>query len=113
MYEEKGMARLARASTGVLGVGLAGLIALAPAEGGGNGNGPSAAGRADLPYAQGQRFATLGDYLAHLQTLGTIGITWYRALPDGRYEAVRRRAPGTPPEILTRQDLLARYGFEE
>ncbi|WP_439139942.1 hypothetical protein [Roseicyclus sp.] len=107
------MGPLARVSTGVLGISLAGLIALAPPEAGGNGGGPAAGGIADLPYAQGQVFDTLDAYLAHLQTLGTLGITWYRALPDGRYEAVRRRAPGTPPTIFTRQELLDRYGFAQ
>lgn len=90
---------------GILGLGLAGLIVLAADRAGGNG------GPAELPFAQGQSFATLDDYLAHLETLGTIGITWYRLVPDGRYERVRRRAPGTPPETFTRQELLDRYGF--
>lgn len=107
------MVRSARVATGVLGISLAGLFALAPPEAGANGGGPMAGGVADLPYAQGQVFDRLDDYLAHLQTLGTIGITWYRALPDGRYEAVRRRAPGTAPEIFTRQELSARFGFSK
>ena len=31
----------------------------------------------------------------------------------GEYEAVRRRAPGTPPTTCTRQELLYRYGFAQ
>jgi hypothetical protein len=96
---------LARVPFGILGLGLAGLLVLAADRAGGNG------GPAELPFAQGQSFASLDDYLAHLQTLGTIGITWYRLLPDGRYEQVRRRPPGSTPLILTRQELLIRYGF--
>ena len=107
------MARAARFPIGIMGIGLVGLVVLSPPEASGNG-GPSATGAVtDLPFAQGQSFETLDAYLAHLETLGTIGITWYRTLPDGRYEAVRRRAPGTPPTIFTRQELLDRYGFAQ
>jgi hypothetical protein len=95
----------ARVPFGILGLGLAGLIVLAAERAGGNG------GPAELPFAQGQSFETLDAYLAHLEGLGTIGITWYRALPDGTYEMVQRRPPGTPPTIFTRQELLARFGF--
>ena len=97
----------ARVPFGILGLGLAGMIVLAAERAGGNG------APTELPFAQGQSFETLDAYLTHLDTLGTIGITWYRALPDGRYEAVRRRAPGTPPTIFTRQELLDRYGFAQ
>lgn len=99
------MAPLARVPVGLLGLGLAGLIVMAADTAGGNG------GPVELPFAQGQSFETLDAYLAHLEQLGTIGITWYQRLADGTYEMVRRRAPGTPPTILTRQELLDRYGF--
>lgn len=101
------MAPSARVPFGLLGLGLAGLMVMAADTAGGNG------GPAELPFAQGQSFITLDDYLAHLESLGAIGITWYRLLPDGRYEQVRRRVPGTPPEVFTRQELLDRYGFAQ
>ena len=97
----------ARVPFGILGLGLSRMIVLATERAGGNG------APTELPFAQGQSCETLDAYLTHLETLGTIGITWYRALPDGRYEAVRRRAPGTPPTIFTRQELLDRYGFAQ
>jgi|LauGreSuBDMM15SN_2_FD.fasta_scaffold469547_1 hypothetical protein len=70
-------------------------------------------GLAELPFSQGQSFATLDAYLAHLERLGTIGITWYQRLPNDTYEMVRRRAPGAKTIIFTRQELLERYGFAE
>lgn len=67
--------------------------------------------RGGLPHARGQSFATLDAYLAHLEELGKIGLPWYRLLEDGRYMRVLRAPPGTVPEILTRAELAARYGF--
>lgn len=66
-----------------------------------------------LPHAQGQSFATLDAYLAHLEKLGEIGISWYERMPDGRYRLIKRRMPGSEPEIYTRQELLDRFGFDE
>ena len=99
------MLSLARVSCGVLGLGLAGLIVLAADRAVGNG------GPAHLPFAQGESFDSLDAYLAHRERLGTIDIPWYRLLPDGTYEVIRRRPPGTPPQIVTRAELLLRYGF--
>lgn len=65
-----------------------------------------------LPHAKGRTFDTLDAYLAHLEELGKIDIAWYRPLPDGRYELIVRRRPGTVPQIYTRQELLDRFGFD-
>jgi hypothetical protein len=94
-----------------LGLGVACALSLlaAPASANGGG-GPD---RSDLPFARGLSFGDLDAYLAHLQTLGTMGIPWYQALPDGRYVLVRRRPPGETPEVFTRQQLLDRFGFDE
>ncbi len=70
-------------------------------------------GPTELPFSQGQTFDTLDAYLAHLEGLGTMGITWYERRPDGTYEMVRRRTPGTPAIILTRRELLERFGYSE
>jgi len=75
------------------------------------GNGLS--GDRDLPHAEGRDFETLDAYLAHLQDLGAYGITWYERRPDGQYQLVRRRPPGEPPEVYSREELLLRFGFEE
>lgn len=64
-----------------------------------------------LPHARGRVFETLDAYLDHLESLGTTGLPWYRRLEDGRYERVLRQPPGTAPEILTRAELAARFGF--
>lgn len=66
-----------------------------------------------LPHAERQSFATLDAYLAHLEKLGEIGISWYERMPDGRYRQIKRRMPGSEPEIYTRQELLDRFGFDE
>lgn len=66
-----------------------------------------------LPHAEGKNFGTLDAYLAHLETLGEIGIAWYERMPDGRYQLIKRRMPGSEPEVFTRQELLDRFGFQE
>lgn len=87
--------------------GIAGGMAIMPGDARANG---AATG---LPHAEGRDFATLDAYLAHLEKLGEIGITWYERMPDGRYQMIRRRQPGSAPEIFTRQELLDRFGFDE
>lgn len=72
----------------------------------------SAPGR-DLPFANGQRFATLDDYLAFLKKAGEYDTPWYREVKPGVgvYERVTRLPPGQRPEVVTRAELLKRYGF--
>lgn len=65
---------------------------------------------ADLPYARGRTFATLDEYLAHLEALGAIDLPWWREIRPGVYErvtSVRNR----PREVATRAELMQRYGF--
>jgi len=64
-----------------------------------------------LPYAHGRDFETLDGYLAFLKSRGTMGIPYYERLADGRYMCVQRLRPGQEPEIVTRDDLAARFGF--
>ena len=95
---------IAYVSVGVLGLGLIFLAADLQEE---------HVRPTELPFSQGHTFDTLDAYLAHLESLGTMGITWYERRADGTYEMVRRRTPGTPAIVLTRQELLERFGFAE
>lgn len=89
---------------GILGIGLILLVADLREK---------HAGSAELPFSQGETFKNLDAYLAHLERLGALGITWYERRSDGTYEMIRRRMPGTSAAILTRQELLERFGFAE
>lgn len=67
-----------------------------------------------LPFAQGQEFATLDAYLAHLQQRGAHDVPWYRQIAPGQYELVARGRGkrGTAPVRFTRAELAAKFGFE-
>lgn len=65
----------------------------------------------DLPFGQGLCFATLDNYLAHLERRGAAGVPFYREVRAGVYELVARRGPGAPAERVTRAELLVRFGF--
>lgn len=67
----------------------------------------------ERPFSEGYSFDRLDDYLAHREALGPMGITWYQLQPDGTYVVVRRVPPGRQPQVVTRQELLDRYGFDE
>ena len=71
--------------------------------------GPDSPG--DLPFGQGLAFATLDDYLAHLQRRGATGVPWYREVGPGVYELVAGRGKGGPATRATRAELIARFGF--
>lgn len=71
----------------------------------------SAKSPGDLPFGQGLAFATLDDYLAHLQRRGATGVPWYREVGPGDYELVTGRGRGLAVERATRAELLARFGF--
>lgn len=73
--------------------------------------GSGAEGVANLPYARGQSFVTLDDYLAHLQRQGAIDLPWWRQVEPGVYEWVVWGMPGRRPERATRAELMRRYGF--
>lgn len=66
----------------------------------------------ELPFAQGQRFATLDAYLAHLERRGAHDVPWYREVSASVYELVARRGPGAARETVTRAELARRYGFD-
>ena len=71
---------------------------------------------ANLPYAQGQSFATLDDYLAHLRRLGAQDRPYFEEVAPGQYRRVTgRRPPGSPPadQIYTREELMLEFGFSE
>lgn len=65
---------------------------------------------ANLPYARGQTFRTLDDYLAHLERQGAMDLPWWRQAGPGVYERVTR-LPGPAPERATRAELMRRFGF--
>jgi len=73
--------------------------------------GKGARGVASLPYARGQTFRSLDDYLAHLERQGAIDFPWWRQIGPGVYERVAGRRPARPPERATRAELMRRYGF--
>ena len=68
-------------------------------------------GIANLPWARGQKFRSLDEYLAHLERQGAMDLPWWRRVEPGIYELVGIRVPGQPPERATRTELLRRYGF--
>ena len=68
-------------------------------------------GVAGLPYAHGKVFATLDDYLAHLQQLSAIDLPYWRQIRPGVYEQVIRM-PGAAPETATREELMKKYCFD-
>ena len=72
---------------------------------------PDGEGVANLPWARGQRFRTLDDYLAHLERQGAIDLPWWRQVEPGIYELVGMRVPGQSPERATRAELMCRFGF--
>ena len=67
-------------------------------------------GIADLPYANGKRFATLDAYLAYRERLGAVDLPWWRPIGPDLYEHMVRM-PGAVGERATRADLMTRYGF--
>ena len=68
---------------------------------------------ASLPYARGQTFRALDDYLAHLERQGAMDLPWWREVEPGVYELVTSFRPldGGAPERATRAELMRRYGF--
>ena len=72
---------------------------------------PVGDGVANLPWARGQSFHTLDEYLAHLERQGAMDLPWWRQVEPGVYEQVGIRVPGQAPERATRAELMRRYGF--
>ena len=65
---------------------------------------------ANLPFARGAVFSCLDDYLAHLQQQGAIDLPWWREIRPGVYEHVVRM-PEAQREVVTRAELMRRFGF--
>ena len=75
----------------------------------GNDNG---AGVQGLPSSFGRSFATLDEYLAHLERYaGPIDQPWYREVEPGVYELVTTMRPAPPPRRFTREQLMREFGF--
>jgi hypothetical protein len=65
-----------------------------------------------LPDSFGRTFATLDEYLAHLRRYAApIDKPWYREIRPGVYERVTTMVPRPAPQIYTRAQLMARFGF--
>ena len=64
----------------------------------------------DLPFADGQSFASLDQYLAHLRKLGASDIPFYEEVEPGVYQVMSGRA-GLQPQRYTREELERRFGF--
>ena len=71
----------------------------------------SPAGRTELPFARGRSFATLDEYLAHLESLGPQDAPWYLQVEPGVYELQGRRSRFEPAKRYTRAELAEKYGF--
>lgn len=73
----------------------------------------SSAPNRDLPFAGGQQFATLDEYLAFLKKAGEYDTPWYREIKPGVgvYERITRLPPGQRPRTFTRAELMKKYGF--
>ena len=73
------------------------------------GGGPPVRG---LPSSFGRSFATLDEYLAHLERYaGPVGQAWYRRVGPDIYERVTTVVPQPQPRRFTRDELMRRYGF--
>ena len=101
--------------------GLAFAIALGATACAGNHDSDGASGDMtelvyDLPHSQGQGFASLDEYLAHLHRLGAQDRPYYEEISPGQYRRMAgRRPPGASGDehIYTRAELLAEFGFNE
>ena len=71
---------------------------------------PTEAEIANLPYARGKTFASLDEYLAHLEKNGEIDLPYWREIGPGLYEWVVRM-PEAERKTATRDELLTLYGF--
>jgi hypothetical protein len=67
---------------------------------------------ANLPSSFGRNFATLDEYLAHLERYaGPVGRAWYRKVGPDAYELVTTVVPRPQLRIYTREELMRQYGF--
>ena len=71
-------------------------------------------GVAGLPASDGKTFATLDDYLAHLEVKGHTDRPFWERMKDGRYRwNTGRGMQFREPKYATREELLKQYGFSE
>jgi hypothetical protein len=69
-------------------------------------------GVSGLPSSFGRSFATLDEYLAHLeQYAGPVDQPWYREVGPGVYELVTTMRPAPEPQTFTREQLMRQFGF--
>ncbi|WP_156841979.1 hypothetical protein [Novosphingobium aquimarinum] len=70
-----------------------------------------------LPYARGNHFDTLDEYLHYLERYnGPIDMPYWRVIGPGRYEWVTTMRPldgEKERQVATRAELMERYGFEK
>jgi len=67
-----------------------------------------------LPGAKGQSFQKLDEYLAHLEKGGHIDRPFWERMKDGRYRwNTGRGMQFQEPKYASREELLAKYGFED
>lgn len=70
------------------------------------------ANKVQLPFAQGQTFATLDEYLAHRRKLGAHDVPYYDEISPGRYRLVTGRGDRfSEPKFFSREQLLREFGF--
>jgi len=74
----------------------------------------SGEGKADLPGSNGKTFASLDEYLGHLELGGHIDKPFWERMKDGTYRWNTGRGMGLREvETATRAELLEKYGFSE
>jgi len=63
--------------------------------------------------AVSQRFGTLDEYLAFLESRAVLDGPWYREIRPGiyRYETGNYRGPEVEQRVFTREELERKYGF--
>ena len=67
-----------------------------------------------LPASDGQTFASLDAYLAHLEIKGHTDRPFWERMKDGRYRwNTGRGMQFREPKYATREELMAKYGFQE
>ncbi len=74
----------------------------------------TANGVAGLPGSDGQTFAILDEYLAHLEIKGHTDRPFWELMKDGRYRwNTGRGMQFRETKYATREELLEKYGFSE
>ena len=66
----------------------------------------------NLPSSYGRSFASLDEYLEHLERhAGPVGQAWYRKIGPDSYELVTTMRPEPTPLTYTREQLMREFGF--